>query len=168
MSKQGEENVKRYFENLGFKVNKIKESSDKTPDFVVFNKEERVFYCEEKTLEYDDFEGVKHDPTYNSISAHIHEATKQFLSVNPNHDIPNVLVFTNLDSMSDIQDLFITTTGKTMLDDGELFKMRNVGRIVYDLDQIDLYLWFDNNSFIKYVLGKSNRFGNILRQMFGF
>jgi hypothetical protein len=167
MAQYGQENVKKFLEGFQLKAVKISERDEKTPDFEVFQNDQRIFFCEEKTLEYDDFEGFKNDPTYNSISSHIHKATKQFKSVNPNHDIPNVLAFTNLDTMKDIHDLFITITGKAMLEGGGLLKIRNVGRIIDDLEHIDLFLWFDREKFINFIVGKNSPFERELFELFG-
>ncbi|MCK8487401.1 MULTISPECIES: hypothetical protein [Paenibacillus] len=154
MAEIGQEIVKRYLEELGFEVRKIPESDVKTPDYEVFLNEQLVFYCEEKTLEYDDFEGVKDDPTYNSISAHVHKATKQFNSINPNREYPNVLAFVNFDTLKNVHDLFTTLTGHILLESGEYMKIHRVGRITSDLDQIDLYLWFDKEKFINKIWGE--------------
>ncbi|RXT14878.1 hypothetical protein [Ammoniphilus sp. CFH 90114] len=167
MAEFGQENVKKFLESYRLEVNKIEEGEEKTPDFEVSFQGERVFFCEEKTLEYDDFEGCKNDSTYNAISNHIHKATKQFNSVNPNHDIPNVLAFTNLDTLKDIHDLFITITGKALLEQGGLLKIRNVGRIEADLDFIDLFLWFDKDKFINFMLGKNSKYEKDLLNIFG-
>ncbi|WP_145412173.1 hypothetical protein [Paenibacillus xylanexedens] len=154
MANQGQETVKRYLETLGFEVKKIPESDVKTPDFEVLLDGELVFYCEEKTLEYDDFIGCKNDPTYNSISSHVHKAVKQFKSINPNRKIPNVLAFVNFDTMKNVHDLFITLTGCAQLDDGRYMKIHRVGRVGDDLDQVDLYLWFDKENFTNQIWGE--------------
>ncbi len=147
MATIGQKIVKGFLEEKGFEVVKIPETEKKTPDFRVYLNGKFVFYCEEKTLEYDDFEGCKNDPTYNSISAHVHKATKQFKSINPQREHPNVMAFVNFDSCKDVTDLFITCTGYAPLDSDEFMKIHNVGRITNDLDQIDLFLWFDGDNF---------------------
>lgn len=147
MAELGQSIVKSYLESLGFEVKRIKESVIKTPDFEVYNNGELIFYCEEKTLDKDDFEGSKPAPTYNSISSHVHKATKQFRSVNAERKYPNVLAFVNFDEMNDAHDLFITLIGYALLEDGNGLKIRRVGRISNDLDQIDLYLWFQKDQF---------------------
>lgn len=154
MAELGQEIVKKYLEYLGLEARKILESDIKTPDYEVYLNGQLVFYCEEKTLEYDDFVGAKKDPTYNAISTHVHKATKQFKSVNPNREYPNVLAFVNFDSLKNVHDLFITLTGNIRLDSGKYTKIHRVGRITSDLDQIDLYLWFENEKLIKKIWGE--------------
>ncbi|OWR32360.1 hypothetical protein CDO73_01755 [Saccharibacillus sp. O23] len=148
MSDFGQENVRKFLLHFGLEAVKIPESDQKTPDFEVFYKQKKVFFCEEKTLEKDEKEGAYPDPTYNAISAHIHKATKQFKSLNPRHEFPNVLAFTNLDKGKDFYDLFITITGAAPIGNGEFLTIRSVGRIQKDLSDIDLFLWFDQDSFI--------------------
>ncbi|WP_322904774.1 hypothetical protein [Paenibacillus campi] len=145
--------MKSFLESLGLEVRKIPENSLKTTDYEVYQNGELVFYCEEKTLEYDDFEGLKHDSTYSSISTHVHKAVKQFKSTNPNRVIPNVLAFVNFDSSRDAHDLFITLTGYAKLDNGRYMKIHNVGRVFNDLNYIDLYLWFDKEVFKHKIWG---------------
>ncbi|QDH22638.1 hypothetical protein [Saccharibacillus brassicae] len=139
---------------MGFEVRKIPEGSSKTPDYEVYLNNELVFYCEEKTIEYDDFEGSKSDPTYNSISSQVHKAVKQFKSVNENRELPNVLAFVNFDNMKDAYDLFITLTGYARLESGEYLGVHSVGRVRHDLDQVDLYLWFNKKNFTNMIWGK--------------
>ncbi|MCY8996779.1 hypothetical protein [Bacillus inaquosorum] len=152
MAEYGESIIKRFLDNKGLKVNKIEEGDEQTPDFEVFKDFQRILFCEEKTLEYDDFVGAKSDSTYNAISRHMHKAVKQFKSVNPNHELPNVLAFVNLDTLKDMHDLFITLTGYALLDNGSYMKIRRVGhRTIEDISHVDLILWFDKDQFINYL-----------------
>lgn len=169
LSTRGEHNVRESFEKIGLEVKSIKVGEEKTPDFEVYRDGKLVFFCEEKTLENDnDFEGVKHDPTYSSISTHVHKAAKQFRSTNPNHEYPNVLVFNNSDSLKNIHDLFITLTGHAILDDGELMKIHRVGRVSNDIDDIDLYIWIDMEGEEHYIWGELHQQHDILlKQIFG-
>lgn len=147
MAVRGQIIIKKFLEAKGYEVVKIPECDFKTPDYEVFLNGQFIFYCEEKTLEYDHFESCRNDPTYNSISAHIHKATKQLKSVNPRREHPNVIAFINFEPSKDINDLIITLTGSAPLDNGEYLKIHRVGRIAHDLNQIDLFLWFDKDHF---------------------
>lgn len=62
--------------------------------------------------------------------------------MNKNHSIPNVLAFVNLNDMVNCHDLFITLTGKGITDDGKIISLRRVGRVINDIEHIDLCLWF--------------------------
>lgn len=153
MAEYGQSIVQAFLESKGFIVNKIPESNVKTPDFQVCKDGQLVFYCEEKTLEYDDFEGSKKDSTYNAISRDLHTAVKQFNSINPKHEVPNVMAIVNLDTIRDIHDLFISLTGHTLLDNGKYMKILRVGhRTLEDINKVDLFLWFDKKQFINYIL----------------
>ena len=67
----------------------------KTPDFKVHSEGELVAFCEVKSIVGDDFEGCRDDSTYGSMQNRIHESVKQFRSVNPDHQIPNILALVN-------------------------------------------------------------------------
>src|SRR5216684_7048277 len=68
----------------------------KTPDFRVFAQSELVAYCEAKHVQRDEWldkqlenaqpleivGGMRLDPIFNRLTAHIHTATKQFAAVN--------------------------------------------------------------------------------------
>lgn len=152
MAEYGQNIVQKFLESKGLKVNKIDERDEKTPDFEVFEEEQRIFFCEEKTLDYDDFEGEKDDSTYNAISRHLHKAVKQFKSVNPNHEIPNVLAIVNRDPLKNVHDLFTVLTGHALLDTGKYMRIHRVGhRTVEDINEVDLYLWFDNENYVNCI-----------------
>ncbi|PDO10505.1 MAG: hypothetical protein BLM47_07215 [Candidatus Reconcilbacillus cellulovorans] len=122
-----EEIVKDYLEKNHFLVKKIDEKIvGQKPDFEVFLNNDLVFYCEVKSLRGDlDINKMieseepnepisRHDPIFNSIANRIHEASKQFLAVNPKHNIPNVLSFVNkyfIPQSIGIDDLFLTLYG---------------------------------------------------------
>ncbi len=121
-------------------------------DVEVYKEGKLVFYCEEKTLEYDDFEGLIKDSTYNAISRHLHTAVKQFNSINPNHEKTNVMAVVNRNTLKNIHDLFISLTGYALLDNGKYIKIHKVGhRTVEDISQVDLFLWFDKEQFINFL-----------------
>jgi len=145
LAKPGEAIVKQYLEERGLTVEKIKESDIKTADFAVFLGGKLVFYLEEKTLELTPpvFQSI--DPVYNTIANHIHEAIKQFKSVNPDREVPNVLSFTNMDPAKDINYLFSTLTGHVITASGKLRWINKIKHIKDDMHYIDLYLWFDHD-----------------------
>ncbi|WP_145146534.1 hypothetical protein [Paenibacillus xylanexedens] len=152
MAELGQNIVKTFLEEKGLVVNKILESNIKTPDFEALKNDQLVFYCEEKTLDYDDFEGCKDDSTFNAISRHLHTAVKQFKSINPNHDVPNILAIVNMDTLKGIHDLFTSLTGYALLDNGKYLRMHKVGhRTMDDKEHVDLYLWFDRDKFVNLI-----------------
>ncbi|CAH2714781.1 hypothetical protein BACCIP111895_01957 [Neobacillus rhizosphaerae] len=154
MARQGEKMIKKYLEEkYNFKVDKIDETDEKTPDFTVNQSDSLLFYCEEKTLELVEFEGAIPDSTYNAISRKIRESAKQFKSINPKHLYPNVLVIINMDSMRDIHDLVITVTGKALTDKGKWIQIRHVlERLKVDLETVDMVMWFDKEKFANFVI----------------
>lgn len=144
MAKPGENMVKEYLESKGLGVRKIPESGIKTVDFAVYSETELVFYLEEKTLEMTPLAWNNVDPVYNAIAKHVHEAKKQFRSVNPGRVVPNVLSFINKDPAHDINHLFGALTGHVITARGRMRRLHQFGRQENDLPLIDLYLWFDD------------------------
>jgi hypothetical protein len=151
LSVNGEKVVKEYFEKLGLIPKKIKEGDTKTPDYAVYDSNNLLFFCEEKTLEYIDFKGWENDSSRNKISKHIYEAIKQFKAVNSEHKVPNILVFNNYDPMNNPHDLFTTLTGYAISVENVKIKLHKVGRIEKDLDLIDLFLWFENGQLVNHI-----------------
>lgn len=62
--------------------------------------------------------GLRHDPAFNRLSSHIHQAAKQFQSVNPGREYPNLLVFTSSDRGCMFTDLISTLTGNFYAEGG--------------------------------------------------
>lgn len=130
----------------------------KTPDFRVFRDGEFAFFAEVKTIEEDRWldelldsvppgvivGGSKPDPTYNTLSAKITQAAKQFLAVNLTNAEPNVLLFSCFEGGVDYGDLLSVLTGYAFLEGGEreiAFTKYSEGRIRDDRNLIDLYVW---------------------------
>ncbi|MFJ8513804.1 hypothetical protein [Lysinibacillus xylanilyticus] len=152
MAKFGETLVSDYLSQLGLKPIKINEGDEQTPDFEVNNmNDELFFFVEEKTIDSDTFlDDVEpgiiidgNDPSENALETKFRKAVKQFKSVNPDHSKPNVLAFVNLNDMVNINDLFISLTGKGITEDGKVIPLRRVGRVKNDIEHVDLCLWFE-------------------------
>ncbi len=91
--------------------------------------------------------GLRHDPAFNRLSGHIHQAAKQFESVNPSHEYPNVLVFTSSDRGCMFTDLISTLTGNFYAESGAIdpiYKNISEGRIKSEQYTIDLYVFKDD------------------------
>jgi len=134
----------------------------KTPDFRVFKHEELVAYCEAKHVQRDDWldqqlvsarplqfvGGLRPDPIFNRLTAHIHRAAKQFAAVNANHEFANILVFVNSDrAFCTAEDLRRVITGMERLkgeQDEPMFSEYSEGRIRYEKFTIDMYVWWDS------------------------
>jgi hypothetical protein len=131
----------------------------RTPDFRVRKETKLAAFCEVKSPRDDwldeqldsaeAFEivgGVRSDPTFNRIAQHVQKAATQFEAVNPNHDVPNILVFVNHDEKSGYGDLRETVTGLFHAQSGERFPtMQHIseGRLGDARLKVDLYLWID-------------------------
>ncbi len=151
MAKSGEKAVKELLESKGLKAIKIPEGDMKTVDFEVYNGLSLICYLEEKTIELTPLAWKNVDPIYNSIAKHIHEAIKQFKSVNMDRSVPNVLSLTNMDPARSIDDLFTTLTGHFITPGGKMRRIQNMKRLENDLPLIDLYLWFDHDQLTGHI-----------------
>ena len=155
--------VKEFLENKGLRVDgfsKHERKNIKTPDFKVFTNSKLAFYCEVKNSQEDLWldkqlndakpgvivGGKRNDPIYNRFASHIHKASKQFLSVNKDHSIPNVLAFYNEDSDAGFIDILSVITGNAYCESGNvhpIFKNFSEGRLKTDIKIIDMILWVD-------------------------
>ena len=121
----------------------------KTPDFRVFRDSELVAYCEAKHVQHDEMflSGLRPDPIFNRLTAHIHKAAQQFAAVNPNRVYPNILVFANFDRACEFRDQLLgVLTGNFYGEGGvvePIFEQFSNGRIREEKVTIDAYLWWD-------------------------
>ena len=156
MAKSGESIVKKYLENKSIQVVKIPETSVKTVDFAVYYSGDLFFYLEEKTIELAPLAWKNVDPIYNAIGKHIYEAAKQFQSINPGREVPNVLSFTNMDPARSIDDLFTTLTGHVITSRGKLQRIEVMKKLEQRLSMIDLFLWFDQDKLVGHIGDENN------------
>ncbi len=164
---------------------KEEKGRQKTPDFRVFKDEAFAFYCEVKSINKDDWldkllekapsgtsiGGERPDPILNRISDDIHTATKQFDSVNPAVEDPNVLALVNNDKNCSFLDLFETTTGCFWAEGNNFHpSSKNIsdGRIKEEKWHIHLYLWLDSFKPDQFMFNfVDDRFVNRLCSYFG-
>ncbi len=159
----GEKFAETYWARHGLKAERFTREEigqGKTPDFRVFKSGELVAFCEAKHVQHDDWldkkletakpleivGGLRHDPVFNRLVAHIHKAYKQFMSVNPDRKYPNVLVFMNSDKQCDNRDLVAVMTGNFYVEGGgaePIYTAYSEGRIKEEKFAIDLYVWFE-------------------------
>jgi hypothetical protein len=158
----------------------------KTPDFRVYNNGEFAFYCEVKNAQKDmwlDEElekaapgeiagGLRKNPVFNRLSAHIHKACKQFNAVNKEESLPNVLAFYNEDQQSGFLDLLAVTTGNFFAEGGAVFpiyKNFSEGRIKADIEKIHLFIWIDAHKPHRFLFNLINsKYQDELCSIFGF
>jgi len=157
----GEQFALEFLARHGLRAERFSKSEigqGKTPDFRVFKTDEFVLYCESKHVRYDDwldkqlenaepFEivgGLRHDPIFNRLAGHIHNAAKQFNAVNADHEFSNILIFTYSDTHSRFTDLLSVLTGNFYAEGGAveaIHKEVSEGRIREEKLTIDLYVW---------------------------
>ena len=146
------------------RFSKVEIGQGKTPDFRVFKDGVLMFFCEVKSVEEDRWldklldaatsgqivGGLRNDPVFNRLTDDIHQATAQFFAVNPNSEIPNVMVFVNHDSMCIEQDMVAVLTGQFLVDDGSshcIYKKFSEGLIKNEKYFIHLFCWVEQERF---------------------
>jgi hypothetical protein len=145
----------------GFDLERIEATpQERRPDFRMVSWRGLVGYCEVKSPRDDWLDeqlerappgtivgGGRPDPTFNRVARHVLKAVKQFDAVNPDHSLPNVLVFVNHDDNSGYPDMFETLTGRFRADSGEAYEtMTHISNGVpgEKRKRIDLYIWIDD------------------------
>ena len=153
----------------------IAECSKQSSDLEVYKDEQRLFYCEIKSL-FENKAGmvfselrVEHDSAFNKISKHIISASKQFSSINPCHDTPNVLFFLCYDEMLSSNDLCETLTG--CFAGLPTCKQVSEGRLKNKIETIDLILWVqmiddEKHPRPKFFFNKESKFFKVLNSFF--
>ena len=133
-------------------------------------------WLEEKIAKADPGEiivgGIRKDPVFNRLSAHIHKAGKQFDAVNKNESLPNVLAFYNEDKQSGFLDLLAVTTGNFYAEGGgvyPIYKNFSEGRIKADIEKIHLFIWIDAHKPHRFMFNlANNKFQNDLCSIFEY
>jgi hypothetical protein len=138
----------------------------KSPDFEVYKDDTFAFFCEVKGIDQSNVisqlaneppltvAGGEQPEPKNRLTSHIHTAVKQFDSVNPNQDNPNVLVIVNENFIFDYKDLLEVLSGKFIASDGSshpLYRKYAHGRIKDTKYTIHLYLWVEDGDIVHKV-----------------
>ena len=184
-----EDRVKAFLEKYQLRPERFtgaEMAAGKTPDFRVFSGSDLQLYIEVKSPEEDTWlcdkldeavpgeivGGLRNDPSFNRLTAHIHKARKQFDAVNLNEVVPNVLAFYNQDQNSGFLDLLAVTTGNFFSKDGSVFpiyKNYSEGRVKNDVERIHLFIWLDQHKPHRFLFNTVNsKFQGILCSRFGF
>jgi hypothetical protein len=126
----------------------------KTPDFNLFRDGKLCGFCELKSPRDDlIFESAaevepavrKNLPFHRKLGSHIRYAASQFDAVNPDHGLPNILVFVN--HAPDIQrrDLHATVAGLPAPGSKRVFMLsrKMQEQVLNAARKVDLFLWID-------------------------
>jgi len=126
----------------------------KTPDFKLFKDGKLCGFCELKSPR-DDFifespaEGeaaVRENlPFHRKLGSHIRYAASQFDAVNPNHGLPNILVFVNHSPDIQRRDLHATVAGLSAPDGKRVFMLsrKMQEQVLNAARKVDLFFWID-------------------------
>jgi hypothetical protein len=160
---EGEQAAADFFAKRGLRVQRFTKEEirrGKTPELRVFRNTELVMFCEAKHLQCDDWfykrldnptagqimGGVRADAIFNKLTNHVHEAVKQFNSVNPKHEHPNTLFLANSDRVSDVLDLIAVLDGMFRAESGvrePIYTQYSEGRARKENFTVDLIIWWN-------------------------
>jgi hypothetical protein len=148
ISDRGEARAAKWIQALGHRVEKIPEVDSKTPDFRFLTVDGiQVALAEIKLIEGPgQGEDLLWSAVFNNISKRIHDARKQFESIDSSHVLPRVLVFVSEDfrvhgqTMLDFFTGHIEVGGKVIRE----LKTYRLGRVKADIGEIDLYVILDH------------------------
>jgi hypothetical protein len=130
----------------------------KNADFELIKDSKLCGYCELKSPRDDwVFESLdkskpgeavlktRHSPASNNLARQIMSAAEQFDAVNPNHELPNVLVIVNHAPGRTRSDLHVTLTGVPVPGGPSLFtlKLDHQKEVWEAARRVDLFLWVD-------------------------
>lgn len=126
----------------------------KRPDFKLLKDGNLVAFCEFKSPR-DDFvfeapgrDGFairKNLPFYRKLGSHIRRAAEQLETVNPDHKLPNIMVFVNHAPDIARRDLLATIAGLPVPGGWPLFMLspKMQAQVTEAARHIDLFLWID-------------------------
>lgn len=164
--------------NLAIKLFKLKniearhfpkKSKGKKADFELYLENYLFGYCELKSILDYEWQGERHDPTYNKIQSKIHQASKQFKSVNPHHSRPNLVFFVNHTNKVGWRDLWYVLTGQATPPNqsAEPIDLCYFNRLSKkgDLAITDYFIWADVfGHYVAYLVNSDSNFAQELKE----
>jgi hypothetical protein len=123
----------------------------KIPDLRVKWSDGGIFYCEVKSPQLvleQKTNLYKHDTTISKLRQFLHTATQQFNSVNPNHLIPNVLVWTSEHFQLNWHNFVASILGAITVEDRSIRDLTKHGAVVRtakDWEKVDIHIWLQLN-----------------------
>jgi ribosomal protein L30 len=126
----------------------------KTPDFKLYKDGKLCGYCELKSPRDDfileapepgDAAIRKNLPFHRKLGSHIRHAGMQFEAVNPDHSVPNVMVFVTHVPDIERRDLHATISGLPAPDGKRVFMLsrKMQEQVLNAARKVDLFLWID-------------------------
>ena len=162
-----------YFKFKGIDARPISEKTPgKTPDLKLYSGDSLFGYCEIKSIvDYEFIGGGRSDPTYNKIQNKIHVAAKQFSCHNPNHVVPNILMFINHFKNAGFIDLWPVLNGQVTPPNkpSEPIFIRYPKRLAQknDFEHIDYFIWIDvEKRLASYSINGMSSFQKALKEKF--
>lgn len=143
--------VEQYFGMFGLNIQKIKEGSSKTPDYLLEETNQRDLLIEIKSplmIKDPETNLYPHKKTLPRLRRHIKSASEQFISFDKEHKRLRILVFTsthfqqNWHTLAECIQGFVGTKGYVTRD------LRKHGAILgtnHSIQQIDAFIWLQIN-----------------------
>jgi hypothetical protein len=143
--KEDKQIATRFFASKNLEARPFSKTKGKSPDFELYLKDDFFAYCELKSITKYEWSGLRDPPIWNNIQNKIHEARKQFTDVNPNHNMPNILIIINYDDHYNWQDLYKVLFGKEPIAELPAYDTRHLKRLIRDggLFETDFIIWLD-------------------------
>ncbi len=113
----------------------------KTVDFKVSSERGDFFYCEQKTLNDPPFQGMTPQKAQNKIKNTLESAFEQFIVVNPQRLVPNVLFWKSLNPQLNYTNLTNLIEGKIDLFGTKVDLSFYHHRALRYLKFIDMHIW---------------------------
>jgi hypothetical protein len=128
-----------------------KRKDEKGPDFKIMRGQELVAYLELKSPRDDwilaPMQGenpeTRQDPFYRNLANHIETAVMQFDAANPDHAVPNVVVFVNHALDKDRRDLRMVFEGVPVPNGKPIPVVAKQEQMQDAAKRIDLFFWID-------------------------
>jgi ribosomal protein L30 len=140
------------FNSRHLRLERVKNHKDeKGPDFKIMKGQELVAYCELKSPRDDwvlepvqgENPETRRDPFYRNLANHIETALMQFDAVNPDHAVPNVVVFVNHALDKDRRDLRMVFEGVPVPSGKPIPVVAKEEQMQDAAKRIDLFFWID-------------------------
>jgi hypothetical protein len=175
MSIEDEEGVKKVFNAYDCIAERYPKNQRhiSAPDFRVSTPlNSFIFLCEVKSIESKENEFLLHNRVFNIFTTKIHEALGQFISVNCNHLVPNVITWVSKDFRIECNKFREFLQGHISVpkdgDDKIIVDLRKISqsRIKNEVMEIDLFILLQGNHPTFFFTGRDKNYVAKLMRVF--
>lgn len=134
-----ETSAKQYFNKNGFLLDKIQESSLKTPDF-----EGETILVEVKKVTPKEIDGLSKDSTYNALKNNLQDSARKFRSYDLTHTKSHIVVIYSEEIVKD--DIYSVWSGEWSPEHKDRIFASGMVLSGDHKKQIDVIAWFKNEA----------------------